>query len=117
VLTPSGVLEDAGQQKPVQVAVCLRVEVADVGTHPQADEELLDVGLFARRARGGYGQAPEGLRKEGGQEHVATGAQQGLLEDALQFTDVARPRIGTQPLQRLWGGLPHVAPQFATESA
>ena len=31
VLAPAGVLQDAGQQEPVQLAVRLRVQVADVG--------------------------------------------------------------------------------------
>ena len=105
VLTPTGVLQDARQQEPVQVAVRLGVEVADVGAQPQADEELLDPRLLARRGRGGRGQPSEGLREEGRQEDVAAGPQQGLLEDALQLPDVARPGVGAQPLQRLRGGL------------
>ena len=117
MLTPPGVLQDARQQEPVEVAVRLGVEVADVGAQPQADEELLDPRLLARRGCGGRGRPSEGLREEGGQEDVAAGPQQGLLEDALQFTDVARPRVGAQPLERLRGGLAHVAPQFATETA
>ena len=42
--------------------------------------------------------------------------KQRLLEDALQLPDIARPRVGAQPLERLWGGLAHVAPQFAAET-
>src|SRR5437762_13879825 len=71
VLTPPGVLQDAGQQEPVQVAVRLRVEVADAGAQPQADEELLDSRLLARRGRGERRRPAEGFREEGGQEDVA----------------------------------------------
>ena len=67
VLTPAGVLQDARQQEPVQLAVRLRVEVADVGPEPQADEELLDPRLLAGGAAGGLRPALRGIagRKAG----------------------------------------------------
>ena len=68
-------------------------------------------------AAGEEASLQEGLREEGGQEDVAAGPQQCLLEDALQFPDVAWPRVGAQPLERLGGGLAHVAPQLAAETA
>ncbi len=59
VLTPPGVLQDARQQEPVQVAVRLRVELADLGVQPQTDEKLFDPQLLARRCRGRPGDPSE----------------------------------------------------------
>ena len=73
MLTSAGVLEDARQQEPVEVAVRLCVEVADVGAQPQADEELLDPRLLAGRGCGGRGRPSEGLREERRKEDVAAG--------------------------------------------
>jgi hypothetical protein len=38
VLTPAGVVDDARQKETAQVAVRRRVDVADVGVQPQADQ-------------------------------------------------------------------------------
>ena len=53
MLTPPGVLQDSGQQEPIQVAVRLCIDVADVRVQPQADQELLDPELRAGWGRGG----------------------------------------------------------------
>src|SRR4051812_38261803 len=98
------------------MAVRLCAEVADVAAQSQGDDELLEPRLFGRRGRGRGGQPRERFREKGGQEDVTAGPEEGLLEDALQFPYVSRPRVGAQPLQRLRGGLPHVAAQFATEA-
>ena len=46
LLTPPGVLQDAGQQEPVQLAVRFRIQVADVGSEPWADGECLQARLL-----------------------------------------------------------------------
>ena len=48
---PTCVLQDAGQQLPVDLPVRFRVEVPDVGPDPLADDERLRAGL-CRRWRG-----------------------------------------------------------------
>ena len=67
VLIPPGVLQDAGQQQPVQLAVGLRVQVADVGPEPLADDERLRPGSSPRRRRrGGFaGPSRDSGRKAG----------------------------------------------------
>ena len=68
-----------------------------------------------RRARIQLG-SPEKFGQEGREQDRAAGLQQGLLEDALQLPDVARPGVAAQPLQRLRGDLANLPPEFAAEA-
>jgi hypothetical protein len=54
---------------------------------------------------------------EGREQDWAAGLEQGLLQNALQLSDVARPRVTAQPLQRLRSDLLYLAPQLLTEAA
>ena len=117
VLIPAGVLQDARQQEPVHLAVRLRVQVAGVGPEPLADERLPGRGLSRRRRRrAGSAGSPSEFGQEGREQDGAAGLQQGLLQDALQLADVARPGVAAQPLQRLRGDLADLPPQLAAEA-
>jgi hypothetical protein len=66
LLVAAGVLQDAGEQEPIQLAVALLVEVAAVGAKPLADEGLrveASSGGAARAA--GAGAAGNSGRKSG----------------------------------------------------
>src|SRR5262249_35696592 len=103
VLTAAGMFQNQGQQESIDVAVGLRVQVASVGSQSLANEgfQLARV-CFRRRhriwrgTRGAIRLGQEGREKDG-----TARPEQGLLEDALKFPDVARPARGLKTLERL----------------
>src|SRR6516164_2163784 len=94
----------------------LRVEVAGVRPQPPAEERLQARGLPRRYRRCGFAGASQGLGQEGRQQDGAAGAEQGLLEGALQLPDVPRPGVTAQALQRLRRDLVDPPSQLAPEA-
>src|SRR5437870_2168932 len=92
MLVSIGVLQDTGQQNPIQLPVRFRVEVLRIGTETLANE-CVQPQICVRLMRcGRFYRATRKIREKTGQQNRASGLEQGLLEDALQLADVARPR-------------------------
>ena len=51
VLIPTGVLQDAGQQLPVHLPMCLRVQIAGIGAKLLADGNRFHSGFFPKLTR------------------------------------------------------------------
>src|SRR5262245_27431804 len=109
VLIPAGVFQDAGQHEPVQLPVDLRVQVPRVRTKPLAEERLrVEAAPRGSHRRGGRGGRLGEFGEEVRQQDRAVGAQQRLLQHALQLPHVPRPGVGAQALQRFRGDLAHL---------
>ena len=80
------------------------VQVADVGAKPLADDPCLDPGFAPGRGRGGgLARSSKGFRQECREQDGTAGSEQGLLQNALQLPDVARPAVAAQALECLRG--------------
>ncbi len=89
------------------------VQFADVSAKPLADDPCIDPGFAPGRGRGGgLARFSKGFRQECREQDGTAGSEQGLLQNALQLPDVARPAITAQALQRLSRELACVPPQL-----
>src|SRR5260370_1152530 len=97
VLVAAGVLQDAGEQDPIQLAASLRVQVAGVWAKPLAEERLrVEPSRGLRRLVRRLQELGEKIR----QQDRAMGPQERLLQHTLQLTYVPWPGVTLEQLQR-----------------